>query len=312
MNELLNKIPTATMQREEWLEERRKCIGGSDAAVIVGMNPYVSPYMLWADKTGKLPEKEDNEAMRQGRDFEEYVASRFTENTGKKVQKMNYMLKSSKYPFASANIDRKIVGEKAGLECKTTSVLNLKRFKDGEYPENYYVQCMHYMAVTGYQKWYLAVLILNKDFMVFEIERDEEEIKALMGAEERFWRDYIETNTPPLLDGLEATTKAMNQLYPRSNLEKKELYEESAIQRYLQLKKQVSDLEKEKERYEQILKQEMENSETGVCGKYTVNWKNKSKNTFDYKKFVKNNPDVDVSQYFKESIYRTFSIKEGE
>ncbi len=57
------------LTHEEWLEERRKSIGGSDAAALVGMNPYVTPYMLWADKTGRLPPKEDNEAMRQGRDL---------------------------------------------------------------------------------------------------------------------------------------------------------------------------------------------------------------------------------------------------
>lgn len=43
--------------REEWLEDRRRSIGGSDAAALVGMNPCVTPYMLWADKTGKLPPK---------------------------------------------------------------------------------------------------------------------------------------------------------------------------------------------------------------------------------------------------------------
>ncbi len=62
------------LTHEQWLAERRKSIGGSDAAAIVGMNHYVTPYMLWADKTGRLPDKPDNEAMRQGRDLEQYVA----------------------------------------------------------------------------------------------------------------------------------------------------------------------------------------------------------------------------------------------
>ena len=69
----------AVMDREKWLEERRKGIGGSDAAALVGMNSYSTPYTVWADKTGRLPEKEDSEAMRQGRDLEQYVAERFME-----------------------------------------------------------------------------------------------------------------------------------------------------------------------------------------------------------------------------------------
>ena len=59
-----------SMSRQAWLAERRKTIGGSDAAGIVGLSRYATPYTVWADKTGRLPEQEDNEAMRQGRDLE--------------------------------------------------------------------------------------------------------------------------------------------------------------------------------------------------------------------------------------------------
>lgn len=86
------------LTREEWLAERRKGIGGSDAAAIIGMNHYVTPYMLWADKTGQLPEQEDNEAMRQGRDLEQYVADRFIEATGKRVRRHTAIIRNPAYP----------------------------------------------------------------------------------------------------------------------------------------------------------------------------------------------------------------------
>ena len=72
----LIRVSTIGMSREKWLEARRSAIGGSDAAAIIGLNPYSSPYSVWADKTGRLPDKPDNEAMRLGRDLEEYVSSR--------------------------------------------------------------------------------------------------------------------------------------------------------------------------------------------------------------------------------------------
>ena len=50
------------MSREDWLFERKGGIGGSDAGAIIGVNPYRSPYSVWADKLGKLPEIPDNEA----------------------------------------------------------------------------------------------------------------------------------------------------------------------------------------------------------------------------------------------------------
>lgn len=186
MNKEINRISTLNMSREDWLRERKKGVGGSDAAAILGMNRYRSAYDVYADKIDIAPDMADNEAMRQGRDLEEYVAKRFSEATGKRVRRENSILLNPAYPFARANIDRAVVGEKAGLECKTTSVLNLKRYKNGDFPEEYYTQCMHYLMVTGYERWYLAVLVFGNDFKIFTIDRDEDEINALADAEEAF------------------------------------------------------------------------------------------------------------------------------
>lgn len=104
------------MGRAEWLEVRRESIGGSDASTIVGLSKWSSPMSVWADKLGMLEEKPETEAMRMGRDLEGYVADRFTEATGKRVEKVNAILYNELYPFAHANIDRWVVGENAGLD----------------------------------------------------------------------------------------------------------------------------------------------------------------------------------------------------
>lgn len=187
MEKNLTRISTRSMSRQAWLAERRKTIGGSDAAGIVGLSRYATPYAVWADKTGRLPEQEDNEAMRQGRDLEEYVAKRWEESTGKRVRRSNALLYNPSYPFAHADIDRTVLGEDSGPECKTTSALNLRQFRNVEFPEQYYVQCVHYLAVTGCQRWYLAVLVFGRGFFTFTLERDQAEIDALMAAEEQFW-----------------------------------------------------------------------------------------------------------------------------
>ena len=74
----IHKISTVGMSHDEWLEHRRRSVGGSDAAAIIGLNGWASPYSVWAEKTGRLPPKEDNEAMRQGRDLEAYVCLLYT------------------------------------------------------------------------------------------------------------------------------------------------------------------------------------------------------------------------------------------
>ena len=306
----LIKTPTLNMSHEEWLSHRQKSIGGSDATSIIGLNPWSSPYTVWADKLGKLPPKEDNEAMRQGRDLEFYVAERFTEKTGKKVRRENNILVNPDYPFAHANVDRMVVGEDAGLECKTTSALNMKNFKNGAFPDTYYVQCVHYMMVTGCKKWYLAVLVLNKDFMVFEIDRDEEEIEALAKSEEEFWK-LVEAKTPPVADGAASTTSTISILYPESNDESVNLFAyEADLQQYMALSAQIKELEKMKDEMANKVKAFLGEAGNGESDGYKVSWTSSSRSTFDSKRFASDHKDIDLSEYYKSSTYRTFKVTE--
>lgn len=306
----LIKIPTINMSHDEWLAHRQKSIGGSDAPTIIGLNPWSSPYTVWADKLGKIPPKEDNEAMRQGRDLEAYVAERFCEQTGKKVRRENNILVNPQYPFAHANVDRLVIGEDAGLECKTTSVLNLKNFKNGAFPDTYYVQCVHYMMVTGCKKWYLAVLVLNKGFYVFEIERDEDEIAALAKSEEEFWK-LVEAKTPPATDGTESTSNTISLLYPESNDECISLMGyEADLDRYLAYTALIKDIEKQRDEVANRVKAFLGESGRGESDSFRVSYVTTSRSTFDSKRFAADNPSIDLSKYYKNFTYRTFKVTE--
>ena len=310
MNKNLKKISTVGMPYEEWLEHRRQSIGGSDASAILGMNTYCSPYTVWAEKLGKLPPKEDNEAMRLGRDLEDYVAKRFTEETEKKVRKDNNIIINPDFPFAHANVDRMVIGEDAGLECKTTSCMNLKRFKNGEYPENYYCQAMHYLMVTGAARWYLAVLILGIGFKVFTIERDEEEIKALAKSEEAFW-EYVKNNTPPETDGSDSTSETLTTMYPESNGNTVNLFAyEDSLKQYIAIGKQIDELKKLKDEMANNVKAFMGEAGKGESNKFKVSWSSYLRTTFDHKKFASDNPNLDLTQYYKSSNTRTFKVTE--
>ena len=308
----LTKISTLNMSHDEWLEHRRKSIGGSDAASIIGLNPWCSPYAVWADKLGKIPPKEDNEAMRLGRDLEDYVAKRFTEKTGKKVRRENSIIVNPDYPFAHANVDRLVIGEDAGLECKTTSILNLKKFKNGEYPEQYYVQSVHYMMVTGAKKWYIAVLVLGVDFYVFEIERDEGEILALAQSEVAFW-DYVHRKSPPPTDGKKSTTEAITTMYPDSTDEGNvSLFAyESDLKQYMVLSKRIKELEEMRDGYANKVKAYLGETMRGESQSYKVSWKTAERASFDVKRFAADHKDLDLTDYYKVSTYRTFKVSEN-
>ena len=303
----------STANHEEWKALRHQYIGGSDAAAVVGMNSYSSPFALWAEKTGRLPGFDGNLATEVGTYLEEFVAQKFAEVTGKKVRRSNLSWFNDEYPWAIANIDREIVGEDAGLEIKTTDSLNMAKFKNGEYPANYYVQIVHYLAVTGKKRWYLAVLIGNKEFKWFTIERDEDEIRALMQAEKEFWQ-FVQTDTPPAVDGAEATGKTLLSLHPDSTDSAIGIGAfERELDTYFTLKAQAKELDEKISGIENRIKAHLGENGNGEGEKYKVSWKTQSRTNFDYKQFVADHPDLDVSAYFKKTNTRPFrvTIKKG-
>lgn len=309
---MIRKIPTANMSKEEWTKLRSTTIGGSDAASIIGLNPHKSAYALWAEKTGKvIPEDiSQKEAVRLGTDLEDYVAHRFMEATGKKVRRENYTVFRDDMPYAHANYDRLVIGERAGLEIKTTNALNLKKFKNGEFPANYYCQCVHYMMVSGLKRWYLAVLVLGIEFKVFVIERDEAEIEALRLAEENFWYQ-VQNDLPPEIDGMDSTIDALNETFPISDPEADAVDLTScAVDLALldECAQQIKALEEKKKAAQARVMETLGAAENGFYGGYSVSWKNQKRSTFDREKWEKEHGAI-PEEYFKVSDSRTFRFK---
>lgn len=304
----VQRISTSGMTRNKWLEERRKSIGGSDAAGIVGLSKWSSPYMIWADKTGRLPDKPDTEAMRIGRDLEDYVAHRWMEETGKKCKRLPAILRNPAYPFAHADIDRIVIGESAGLECKTTSDLDLKQHKSGEFPEKYYVQCVHYLAVTGLQRWYLAVLVFGRGFFTYVLDRDEAEIAALMDAERDFWSN-VESDTPPTIDGTRATSEALQAIYSDSRPDECELFgREDILRVYQTLKSQRDEIDERMNQIQNTLKEDLGEAEYGHCDGYKITWKSQQRRTFQPALLREDHPEIDLERYYKTTTCRPLKI----
>lgn len=308
---MITKVSTTKISRDEWLQRRSNTIGGSDAAALLGLNNYASPYSLWCEKTGKVVPEDisDKEAVRLGNDLEDYVARRWMEATGKKVRKDNHMIYNDQYPFAHANIDRAVVGENAGLECKTSSSWEvLQQCRDGQYPATWYAQMTHYMMITGAEKWYLGVLVLGKGFYNFEITRDEAEIEALANAEREFW-DYVTNNAAPPLDGTEATQDALKTILADSTPgQAVDLTGVSMhLSLYMTLKEKIKELESELSEHQAHIMQYMGDAEKGTFDNSTVSFKTQTRQIFDRKAFEADNgaiPEI----YFNTSTSRPFKV----
>lgn len=306
---MINEIKYST--KEEWLALRSNYIGGSDAGAVLGMNPYKSGYALWAEKTGKVPEFEGNLITEVGAYLEDFVAGLFERETGKKVRRKNRMLVNDQYPWACADVDRVVVGENAIVEIKTTNSFPvMRKFKTGEYPESWYCQMTHYLGVGGYDKAYLAVLINCRDFKIFELNRDEGEIAALMREEQSFW-SHVKENTPPPVDGTQSTGDTLSAIYPESNDDSVNLMAYQAdLDQYLALSKQIKELEKLRDEKANRVKAFMGESGSGEARGIKVTWVSASRASFDAKKFAADHKDMDLTGYYKSSTYRTFKVTE--
>lgn len=302
----------------KWLEVRNKGLGGSDAGVILGFNPYKSLYELWMEKTGQLEAEDlsDNQFVYWGQKNEANIADWFAEETGKKVQRMG-TVQSKENPFMLANVDRVVIGENAGLEIKTAGVSQYKNWKDDEIPDSYYCQCLHYMAVTGADYWYIAVLIGGNEARWKKIERNEEDIKALIEAEKAFW-ELVEDRTPPAVDGSKSCSDALAEKYGDSNGEEIALPEEAdtLIMKINGDTEIIKSLEKEVTANQNKLKEMMGEAEVGRVGSFKVTWKTTpGRESFSLSKLKKIDEELYISLKEKGLISvtkasRRFSIKE--
>ena len=307
----LEAVRVDALDRASWLALRRRGLGGSDAAAVVGRSKWSSPYVVWAEKTGRLPDAPDTEAMRLGRDLEDYVARRFTELTGKRVRRLPLLLRSPRYPFALADVDRAVMGERAGLECKTTSTPDARPFREG-FPAQYRDQCLHYLAVTGWDRWYLAVLVLGRGFFVYTLERDEAEITALMEAERRFWTEHVVAGKAPEPDASEATAAALGRLYPQSAEKAAPLGEYAeALEDYSRLRAEKKALEGRMAETENRLKAALGDAERGETGRFTVTWRTQKRQTLQAKALEQAHPDLDLKPFYRETATRVLKITEN-
>ena len=321
---MITKIKTNN--REQWLAERKKSLGGSDMGAVLGMNSYTSPLAVWMDKTGRLPEKEQTEWMRLGTDLEDYVAQRFCEASGLKVVKDNYTWRNSKYPHLHMNPDRRIVGQKAGFEAKIVSQLNEKKYRGGEFPDSYYAQVVTYLCVSEFDRWYLGALILGEGLRIYQMTRipndtkpdwcvasvyvDDDELAALGNTGESFW-GYVETDTPPPADCHPKTGDALFAMYPDSTDECIGIGSfERELDNYFRLKEQAKNIQMTIEGIENRIKHHLGECARGEGEKYKVSWKTQYRSTFDHKKFVADHPEMDVSAYYKKSNSRPFKVTE--
>lgn len=201
--------------REEWLSNRQR-IGGSDAAAIIGKNPYRSNVDLWRIKTGQMQPEDISQKpyVLYGTLAEPHIRALFALNYPEYEvgYEENNIFLNSDYPYAHASLDgwltEKETGRKGILEIKTTTIFQSwqqEKWKE-KIPDNYYIQILHYLMVTGFDFVELVALLrftnrnIPEQLRYYHIEKEavKEDIAYLLDAERTFWQ-LVENNIQPAI-----------------------------------------------------------------------------------------------------------------
>jgi len=313
-------VDLATLSEDDqWHFRRRLGIGGSEAGTILGLNKYQTAWDLWAIKTGRAtpPDLSGNMAVKMGHKLEQTVAELYAETTGKQVRRSNIHHQHKDKPWLVGNLDRVVVGEKRGLECKTASSFAAKgKFGKGnqysqagelvilcdEVPDTYLVQVQHYMAVTGLPVFDLAVLIDGRDFRIFTLHRNEELIAEIEEQLTDFWFNNVIADIAPPGEIIAEPEVIKGAAVEATN------YITSLIESHKELDEAIKELKAEQDNIDTQIKQFIGESEILVHdGKQLASYKPVTTNRFDTTAFKKADPAT-YAQYVKPSTSRTFRV----
>lgn len=202
------------MTHDDWLRERKTGIGGSDIAAIAGVSPYAGPLDVYLDKLGFASRKEETLAMKLGTRLEPIIGELYQEQTGRELVEAE-LTRHPLFPWALGTPDRLVRGAEMGVEFKTAGIRSAAQWGEGEdaAPPRYIVQCQWYMAITGYRRWDLAVLIGGQDFRIYPLMEDPQLQSHLLEIGGRFWREHILSQTPPPVDGSPAWGELVARTY---------------------------------------------------------------------------------------------------
>lgn len=214
-----------------------------------------------------------------------------------------------KHEFMLANVDG-IVKDKDGMcifEAKTAAAFKADHWKNGVPPE-YQLQVQHYMAVTGYRKAYVAVLIGGNTFVYYEVKRDEGIIQPMIKIEQDFW-NRVQNRIPPEIDGSDASVEFLNSRFKDNYHTSIVLPEDTLdlIHGYEGTVEQIKDMNNRKEELVNRMKLLLQENEEGIVGERKIKWISVESERFDKKKLKEEMPET-YDKYVSTTAYRRFSV----
>lgn len=280
------KIVEGITNRADWLDARRLGIGASDVAAIVGLSPWASAYSVWADKTQNLEDEEPAEWMRWGNLLEDAVLKEFEFQHGLVVADRQLLVHHPDLPWAMATVDGLAYEGPADPDRDdyyrkqyTLGVVEAKTDSSFggwvEVPDHYRIQVQWQLFVTGLEHAWIAVLHGGRNFKVYEDTPDPRVQSALAIKVEKFYVEHVQSGRAPEVDGTEATTRVLADLWSGGEGEADlDPVAAADLKSLVAIRVEKARIEAEEKRLENRVKAALGESDVGlVNGEPWVTWK---------------------------------------
>lgn len=285
-------------------QNRNLYIGGSDIAAVLGKSRYKTPYRLWCEKTGQIEQTVSNsEAVEMGTRLEQFVADLFSVKTEKNVRRAPKAYQHPDYPFMVAHVDRLITGTDELLECKTCSAYKLDEWQNA-IPQEYILQVIWYLGITGRKRGWIACLIGGQKFDYKPIDFDPELFSIMVNKACEFW-EMVQNNQAPLI--MPQDDETLGEVYKdhSENLIEAQEFNERAS--YLQeLKMHRDEINKEIKEIETELKVKIADNQGILTDKYQITWKAQTSKILDKDRLREEIKNID--DYYLFNTYRVLRI----
>ena len=285
-------VDTAFVFQKEWESIRRLSVGGSEAAVVLGLSPYQNASSLYHGKVGtpqKLPLEQDSEwVFERGHLLEDRVIDAFCKTAGARRVPETRMFASKTHPCCSANIDQIVRfsdGRLFVFEAKTTIANNWLAWSENQIPAHYVPQTRQYPAVLDDERicgtyigciftsdkvvsgTYIGAEFDERKFVCRFVARDPEAEEQQLEAEETWFSDYVQMNMEPPMTGkpydarhpragelqvLQSITGPADPNLPVEHWGIREF--ESDILHFLETKEQMSELQAKLNKLDEVAK----------------------------------------------------------
>lgn len=301
------------------MEVRRSGIGGSDAAAVAGESRWRTPMDVWLEKTGQSAPLVETERMRWGTILEDAVAREWSRRTGRKIKRSSITMRCASAPWRMAHIDRAVVtgadGIRRGLEVKTADVRAADEWGEegsAQIPVEYLYQVQHYLGVTGWDVWHVAVLIGGNTLRTYEVPRDEEMIADLFAIEDAFWQGSVVPRVAPPIDGSEASRRYLESRHtaPKDEVPMTDALYELALQ-HASLSDAIKRAEAMRDEVANAIREQMGAGGIAQRDNAKVTWSVSSTRRLDAKRLAEEEPEIHARYSVESEQHRlTITVKE--